>query len=471
MYLGLSQKHLTDAFVQYSKLGFTAESKSALVSFDFQSISSQYNGTVLSENYENPLYNVITESIPVGAYGNEEEMTMTYCTNKNGDYIGDKETAEYICDEKGIAPELASPKHSVCSIGFCKRERKWYGWSHRAMSGFEKGDVVYPGHCAYQASNMEEFKKSLKDWYTDDMYEGLQLVQKTNGIEATYSLTVEGGPNKGTKVFSEQFHKFVPGKGVWCAKTLTDAKQMAKDFAESVSSVNIEDMELAESLISESREQDVSKFVWFKYSESKRSMLNKNNRWHKITLEQGDVIGFKQSLKDKSQYHMISKEDTSIIFTLTTREVARVINNCKPYNGKVSGIKVQPGSEDFVKVPAKKGITSGITRKTEKLMTDQNGVPKKFRQVSQAMVHAVAFKADHSKRGYILGVAKTAKRAKDFAVTRVSKEQPIISTMLLPKDNGLVGRALKTGWTRISEQQVSQLFALGMDRKTFNLER
>lgn len=470
MYLGLFQRHLTEDFVQFTKLGFTSEAKSSMVSFDFQTTSSQYNGTVISENKENELYNVITESIPAGSFGNDEEMEMTYCTNKNGDYIGDLETASYLCDEKGIAPELASPNHNVCSIGFCKRERKWYGWSHRAMCGFEKGDVVYPGHCAYKASNMEEFKESLKDWYSDDMYKNLRFVQKTNGIEASYS--IEGvGRNKGNVASTRHFHKFEPGKGKWCAKDMGDAKQMARDFAESVSATTSEDIELAESLISESAVQDVTKYVWFKYSESKRAMFNKHNRWNKITVEQGDVIGFKQNGRDKEAYSMIAKEDPNIVFKLNKREVARVINNSKPYRGKVLGIKVQPGSEDFVKLPASKGVARGITKRTEKLISDQNGVPKKMRQVSQDMVHACVFKADDSRRGFILGVAKTAKRAKDFAGTRVNREQPIISTMLLPKDNGIVKRALKTGWTRVSEPQASQLYALGMDRKTFNLER
>lgn len=75
--------------------------------------------------------------------GSEVEMISAY--NKHGDYIGNEETAKRLCDERGIYPEKASPSHSVCSIGFCKRSRKWYGWSHRAIFGFQVGDVVKDG--------------------------------------------------------------------------------------------------------------------------------------------------------------------------------------------------------------------------------------------------------------------------------------------------------------------------------------
>lgn len=60
-------------------------------------------------------------------------------------------------------------------IGFHEPTQKWYGWSHRAYYGFGIGDKIKKGDCGYEIS------------------------------------------------------------GAWTAKTLDDAKQMAKNFAESVS--------------------------------------------------------------------------------------------------------------------------------------------------------------------------------------------------------------------------------------------
>ena len=60
------------------------------------------------------------------------------------------------------------------SIGFSEKEQKWYGWSHRAIYGFGIGSKVKKGDCGYNGKT-------------------------------------------------------------WTAKTLDDAKQMAKDFADAVS--------------------------------------------------------------------------------------------------------------------------------------------------------------------------------------------------------------------------------------------
>ena len=71
-------------------------------------------------------------------------------------------------------------KHGIkpfkSSIGFSEKEQKWYGWSPRAIYGFGIGSEVKEGDCGYE---------------------------------------IHGGP--------------------WKAKTLDDAKQMAKDFSKAVS--------------------------------------------------------------------------------------------------------------------------------------------------------------------------------------------------------------------------------------------
>jgi len=60
-----------------------------------------------------------------------------------GEYIGDVKTARYLIVKRKIRPTRASKKHNVCSIGFSKFDRRWYGWSHRAICGFRKGDKLF----------------------------------------------------------------------------------------------------------------------------------------------------------------------------------------------------------------------------------------------------------------------------------------------------------------------------------------
>ena len=74
---------------------------------------------------------------------NDNGTQMRQAYTPSGDRIGDTKTAHLICTTKGIRPEKANLDHCVCSIGFCEKEQKWYGWSHRAMLGFEIGDKLF----------------------------------------------------------------------------------------------------------------------------------------------------------------------------------------------------------------------------------------------------------------------------------------------------------------------------------------
>jgi len=125
--------------------------------------------------------------------GKKDEWTpMRWATTPEGDYIGTSRWAFRLCKTRGIVPELASPDHNVCSIGFCEREQKWYGWSHRAIYGFGVGDVVSEGDLTATTGWTDEY---LAEHPEEDA-----------------SLPVG-----------------------FRAKTLDDAKRMAVAFAESVS--------------------------------------------------------------------------------------------------------------------------------------------------------------------------------------------------------------------------------------------
>lgn len=81
--------------------------------------------------------------------GGGKSFVMVSAVTCDGHYIGDGKTAFRLIKKRGIKPELAIPeKDNTCSIGFCEKENRWYGWSHRAICGFGIGDVIDGDHCA-----------------------------------------------------------------------------------------------------------------------------------------------------------------------------------------------------------------------------------------------------------------------------------------------------------------------------------
>jgi len=45
---------------------------------------------------------------------------------------------------------------------------KWYGWSHRAIYGFEIGDTITKDTCSYAPDSKDNFEKSMIDWVSHD---------------------------------------------------------------------------------------------------------------------------------------------------------------------------------------------------------------------------------------------------------------------------------------------------------------
>ena len=45
----------------------------------------------------------------------------------------------------------------MCSIGFNKSKKKWYGWSHRALFGFGIGDKVKKGDVCASPGSIPEY--------------------------------------------------------------------------------------------------------------------------------------------------------------------------------------------------------------------------------------------------------------------------------------------------------------------------
>lgn len=107
-----------------------------------RSIQPYFVETVLAVKKYKIGYEVRTISVQPAEKGANPFEIRTAFTAK-GFYIGSPRWAYRLYRKYGIVPELASKKHNVCSIGYCAARKSWYGWSHRAMCEFKKGDRVF----------------------------------------------------------------------------------------------------------------------------------------------------------------------------------------------------------------------------------------------------------------------------------------------------------------------------------------
>lgn len=192
--------------------------------------------TIGERNYKAG-YVVRTETHQHGS--GDFEMKTAY--TPDGDYIGDPKRAYRLCKTRGIKPEKSSPDHCVCSIGFSDTEQKWYGWSHRAIFGFGIGSKTKKGDCAYMPANKQDFiedcirfwddKHHVSTTGADAIEDGMHGVQ----VNWLYDDKVRNEKIRGTigGIFTPYPDSY--GRGDWTAATLADARQMAVDFAESVS--------------------------------------------------------------------------------------------------------------------------------------------------------------------------------------------------------------------------------------------
>jgi hypothetical protein len=92
-----------------------------------------------------------------------EAVTLKAAYTPSGDYIGTPRDARYLVVTRGIAPEKRTPTSNVCSIGYAKRSRQWFGWSHRAIFGFGIGAIVKKGACAAESLPVGFKAKTLLD--------------------------------------------------------------------------------------------------------------------------------------------------------------------------------------------------------------------------------------------------------------------------------------------------------------------
>jgi len=169
---------------------------------------------------------------------------IIYRSRQDDSYVGREGQAESdglvrFWKDHGVK-ELFSKGGKVACIGFSATENKWYGWSHRAIYGFEVGSEVKKGDCGYGPTDKDDFLDDCVRFWTDDNQETSGAHTKNDGEEGVYVswLYSDSIPNesiRGTLGGTFRPYPDTYGKGEWKAETIEDAKQMAIDFASSVS--------------------------------------------------------------------------------------------------------------------------------------------------------------------------------------------------------------------------------------------
>lgn len=130
-----------------------------------KSVYENMDGCELMYAIKTPDYEIRMEKVAVG----DNTVPIASAYTLHGDYVGNPDDARFFILEKGIHPEKADPGHSVCSIGFCPKERKWYGWSHRALQGFGVGEEIDDeDHCCCSAQPGKALPVGFKAQNLDD---------------------------------------------------------------------------------------------------------------------------------------------------------------------------------------------------------------------------------------------------------------------------------------------------------------
>ena len=107
-------------------------------------------------------FNYVVKYQLVKAFPDAKPIWMATAFNSKGEYIGDLDWLQRLI-KKGIIPEVISSKKKnkdqPCSIGRSVLDGKWYGWSHRAIHGFEVGDKVKKGDCCASSGLIDSYLK------------------------------------------------------------------------------------------------------------------------------------------------------------------------------------------------------------------------------------------------------------------------------------------------------------------------
>ena len=174
------------------------------------------------------------DSMDLGVDGELYKVYKSKYDNSYIAHVGLEDNVKFLA-KREITEELTH------GVGFSPKDGKWYGWSHRAIYGFEIGSTCKKGDCNYKGSDIQEQKDAAIRFWENDDYRNVRCdgIVEQDG-EKFFDIKWEylsATPNKklhGTTGGSMHHIKSL-GRGEWTAKTLDDAKQMAVDFNEGVS--------------------------------------------------------------------------------------------------------------------------------------------------------------------------------------------------------------------------------------------
>lgn len=169
-----------------------------------------------------------------------DDNGMVYYSQFDGSYIirvgmeNDDATLNYLAENE-VTIELTH------GVGFSPKMGKWYGWSHRAIYGFEIGSTCEKGDCHYKAGSFEDEVEAAVLFWSGENYINVTAEQDPEddcSIHVSWEYDNKN-PNKKLRgsISGVGWH-YDPnnyGNGEWVAKSLADAKQMAIDFNKGVS--------------------------------------------------------------------------------------------------------------------------------------------------------------------------------------------------------------------------------------------
>jgi len=167
--------------------------------------------------------------------------THIVCYTQDGHYVGDPGTAWMLLKRGIISPTISKEGNSVCSIGYSIKDGKWYGWSHRAIYGFQIGDTVKKGDCGYVPKDQADFIDDCTLFWSDkerlNVTSGLIDGENELMVKTSWTYSNEIGNKKLRNQISGVTTQLPDeyGKGAWTSKTEEDSRQMASDFASGVS--------------------------------------------------------------------------------------------------------------------------------------------------------------------------------------------------------------------------------------------
>jgi hypothetical protein len=181
-------------------------------------------------------------------YPGDEEHIVISAYSKQGYYVGAKKDADRLIKKYGIVHfQQRTEESAAVTIGYSHLKKKWYGWSHRAIFGFKPGSKCKKGNSHYlPATYSDAFQKcdhrhGPRCWAKGHIerviaplryptYGGNAIVGFEDQIASTFAVKEGTDCSCCAKNCPLTF-----GKGEWTAETWVDAKQMAIDFAKSVS--------------------------------------------------------------------------------------------------------------------------------------------------------------------------------------------------------------------------------------------